>query len=50
MSKKAENVKYPFAKVSFAVNNFIKVLQIDLDRLEQHQLNIKKVRKDGFVN
>lgn len=42
-SKKNESVKYSFAKVAGVVKKFITVLQVDLDRLEQHSVNIKKV-------
>ena len=37
-------VKYPMKRLELSIRNFIKVLDIDLDRLHRHTENIKKVR------
>ncbi|RUS82111.1 hypothetical protein EGW08_010123, partial [Elysia chlorotica] len=36
-------VKYPMKRLELSVHNFIKVLDIDLDRLHRHSENIKKL-------
>lgn len=35
--------KYPIKKIEMAIEKFIKVVGIDLDRLEKHKDNIEKV-------
>jgi len=36
--------KYPMKRVEPALRNFIKVLQIDLDRLERHRSHMERVK------
>ena len=36
-------IKYPMKRLELSVRNFIKVLDVALDRLHRHSENIKKV-------
>ncbi|KAL3854422.1 hypothetical protein ACJMK2_013692 [Sinanodonta woodiana] len=39
--------KYPLRRLELSINKFMKVIQIDLQRLHQHKLNIEKCKKLG---
>ena len=41
--KTDECTKYPLRRVAPSIHKFIKILQIDLDRLARHRLNITRV-------
>ena len=41
--KSAEVVKYPIRRVEVTIQKFIKILEIDLERLNKHQQQILKV-------
>lgn len=36
--------KYPVRRLEPSISKFLKVLEIDLDRLHRHRLNIEKVK------
>lgn len=36
--------KFSLQRLEISVNKFIKVITIDIDRLQQHRLNVEKVR------
>ncbi|KAK3593471.1 hypothetical protein CHS0354_036995 [Potamilus streckersoni] len=38
-------LKYPIRRLDLSINKFMKVIQIDLQRLHQHKLNIEKHKK-----
>ena len=42
-SSPGEIQKFPFRRLEPSINKFIKVIEIDLDRLHQHKLNREKV-------
>ncbi|KAI0212937.1 Syntaxin-17 [Lamellibrachia satsuma] len=42
--KKDDCTKYPLRRVAPSIKKFIKILQIDLDRLAQHRLNITRLK------
>ena len=42
-TNQAEVMKYPIKRVEVTIQKFIKVLQMDLERLTKHQNNILKV-------
>ena len=37
-------MKHPFKRIEININRAVKVIEIDLSRLEQHKNNIRKVR------
>ncbi|ELU02291.1 hypothetical protein CAPTEDRAFT_87242, partial [Capitella teleta] len=40
------DVKFSYKRLEPSISRFIKILQIDLDRLHQHRTNIHKFRKN----
>ena len=42
--------KFSLQRLEISVNKFIKVITIDIDRLQQHRLNVEKVSKDFIIN
>ncbi|KAK2139125.1 hypothetical protein LSH36_2012g00000 [Paralvinella palmiformis] len=40
---KTASKRYPYKRLEPSVHKFIKVLQVDLDRLDKHRRNIEKV-------
>ena len=42
--------KFSLQRLEISVNKFIKVITIDIDRLQQHRLNVEKVSKILIIN
>ena len=42
--------KFPIRRLEPAIKKFVKILQIDLDRLNKHKNNIEKVRLLEMIN